>query len=256
MLDARLRRVALSATLLLTLIVPAVASFVGPQDQIDNNNHKLESLQGRIDQNASVRNSLQTEIDELNKDITRFQIAINKLDTKIAEVRSEIRTAQAQIDATQEEIYAVEEQATEQAVELYKSGGVETLDALLNASSISELNDRLEMMGVAAENSTGALIEYSRLKAEIEEANRELFAKQDELDARLEEQTKAQNQLAETKAELDTKLASVTEKLVQDKSHEAGLLAENAKLQQQILQNQAPPGVDMDHRRPPVSSGP
>ena len=252
MLDARLRRVALSATLLLTLILPAVASFAGPQDQIDDNNRKLETLQGLIDQNASERNSLQAEIDNLNKDITRFQIAINKLDTRIAAVRSEIRTAQAQIDATEEEIASVEEQATEQAVELYKSGGVETLDALLNASSLVELNDRLEMMGVAAENSTGALIEYSRLRAEIEEANRELFAKQEELDARLEEQTKAQNQLAETKVELDTKLAAVTEELVQDKSHEAGLLAQNAELQEQILQNQAPPGVDIG---PPSAAG-
>jgi murein DD-endopeptidase MepM/ murein hydrolase activator NlpD len=234
------------------MVLPAVASFAGPQDQIDENNQKLETLQGRIDQNASERSTVLAEIDDLNRDITRFQIAINELDTRIAKVRSEIRTAQAQIDAIEGEISLVEERATEQAVELYKGGGVETLDALLNASSLSELNDRLELMGVAAENNTGALIQYSRLKAEIQEANRELFAKQDELDARLDEQTKAQNRLAETKAELNTKLASVTDKLVQDKSHEAGLLAQNAELQQQILQNQAPPGVDIG---PPSAAG-
>lgn len=245
MLHVKLRRVALSATLLLTLIVPAVASFAGPQDRINENNQELRKLQGRIDHYAAEKNSLQAEIDDLNRDIARYQIAINKLDGQIAEVRSEIREAQAQIDATEEEISVVEERATQQAVELYKSGGVETLDALLNASSISELNDRLEMMGVAAENNTGALVEYSRLKAEIEEANRDLFVKQEELDARLDEQMKTQNKLAETKAELDTKLASVTEKLVQGKSHEVGLLAENAELKEQILQNQAPPGVDI-----------
>lgn len=252
MLEAKLRRVALSATLLLTLIVPAVASFAGPTDRINENNQKLERLEDRIDHNASEKNSLEADIDDLNRDITRLQIAINKLDTQIAEVRSDIRTAQAQIDATEEEIAVVEGQATEQAVELYKSGGVETLDALLNASSISELNDRLEMMGVAAENNTGALIDYSRLKAEIEEVNRDLFAKEEVLDTKLGEQSKIQDLLAGKKSELATRLAAVTDRLEQDKSHEVDLLEQNQELKQEILQKQAPPGVDIG---PPSASG-
>jgi murein DD-endopeptidase MepM/ murein hydrolase activator NlpD len=70
-----------------------------------------------------------------------------------------------------------------------------------------------------------------------------LFAKRDELATNIDNKTKAQNQLAENKAELDSKLAQVSEKLVQDKSHEADLLAENAELKARILQAQAPPGV-------------
>lgn len=245
MLHVKLRRVALAGTLLLTLVVPAVASLAGPDDEIDENNQELNELQERIDGSSVEKQSLEGEINGLNRDITELQIAINKLDTQIAEVQGEISTAEAEIEATQEEIDVVEDMATEQAVELYKNGGVETVEALLNAQSISELNDRLEMMGVAAANNTDALIEYSRLKAEIEEVNRELFAKKDELATKLGDQTKIQDSLAETKATLDDKLAQVTEKLVQDKSHAAGLLAENQELKQEILQTQAPPGVEI-----------
>jgi murein DD-endopeptidase MepM/ murein hydrolase activator NlpD len=243
LLHAKLRRVALSGTLLLTLVVPAVTSFAGPSAQIDENNQKLNELQNRIDHNSAEKQSLQGEIDVLNKNITELQMAINKLDARIADVQAEIRTAEAEIAAIQEEIDVVEDAATDQAVELYKNGGVETVEALLEANSISQLNDRLEMMGVAAEKNTDALIDYSRLKAEIQAVNRDLFAKREELDTNLDNKTKIQNQLADTKAELDSKLARVSEKLVQDKSHAADLLAKNAELKASILQAQAPPGV-------------
>ncbi|CAN5542098.1 peptidoglycan DD-metalloendopeptidase family protein [soil metagenome] len=245
MLHVKLRRVALAGTLVLTLVVPAVVSFAGPNDQIDKNNQELNELQERIDENSVEKRSLQGEINVLNENISELQMAINKLDTRIADVQAEIRTAEAEIASIQEEIDIVEDAATEQAVALYKNGGVETVEALLEAQTISELNDRLEMMGVAAEKNTDALIDYSRLKAEIQAVNRVLFAKRDELDKNLADQTGIQNQLADTKAELDSKLVQVSEKLVEDKSHEADLLAENAELKATILQAQAPPGVTL-----------
>lgn len=249
----KLRRIVLAATILLTLAVPAVGSFAGPQDEIDENSQELDELGDRIDRNASEKHSLEGEIDELNRDITELQLAINGLDAQIAEVKAEIRTVEAQIDATQQEIAEVEDQATEQAVELYKSGGgTNTLQALLDAATIAELNDRLEMMDVVAQNNTDALIVYTRLKFEIETANRELFIKKDNLEAKFSDQTRIEDELASKKKILDKRLAQVTDKLVQDRSHEAGLLAQNRELRQEILQNQAPPGVDIG---PPSASG-
>lgn len=245
LLHVKLRRGALTGTFLITLIVPAVASVAGPNDQINENNQELGDLQNRIDNNSAEKQSLQGEIDVLNENITELQMAINKLDVRVADVEADIRTAEAEIATIQEEIDVVEDAATEQAVELYKNGGVETVEALLEAKSLSQLNDRLEMMGVAAEKNTDALIDYSRLKAEIQAVNRVLFAKRDELDRTLEDKTKIQNQLADSKAELNAKLAQVSDKLAQDKSHAADLLAENAELKARILQAQAPPGVTL-----------
>ena len=162
----------------------------GLNDQIDENNQELNELQNRIDNNSAEKQSLEGEIDVLNENITELQMAINKLDVQVADVEAEIRTAEAEIAGIQEEIDVVEGAATDQAVELYKNGGVETVEALLEAKSISQLNDRLEMMGVAAEKNTDALIDYSRLKAEIQAVNRVLFAKRDELDRTLADKTK------------------------------------------------------------------
>jgi len=245
LLHVKLRRSALAGTLLLTLVVPAVTSFAGPGDEIDENNQELNKLQDSIDENSAQKQSLQGEINDLNENITDLQMAINKLDVRVASVEAEIRTAEAEIAVIQEDIDVVEDAATDQAVELYKNGGVETVEALLEANSIAQLNDRLEMMGVAAEKNTDALIDYSRLKAEIQAVNRVLFAKRDELDRTLADKTKYQNQLAETKAKLDSKLAQVSDALAQDKSHAADLLAQNAELKATILQAQAPPGVTL-----------
>ncbi|MGH2735835.1 MAG: murein hydrolase activator EnvC family protein [Actinomycetota bacterium] len=242
-MPGRLKRAALAGTLLATLVVPAVGSIAGPEQELQRNQDTLATLRERIDDNSAQASSLRDDIDGLNRSITKLQVIIVRLDTKIDAIKSEIRDAEARIADTQKEIDEVEGRAIEQAVELYKGGGTETIDALLDARSISELNDRIEMMGVAAQENHGALVQYSRLKQEIQELNRDLFAKREDLDANLDVQTKAKEKLAHDKAVLAGKLDRVTDKLAQDRDHAADLAAANQQIKSQIVEFQAKAAV-------------
>ena len=174
----------LAAVLLCTLLVPAV-SIAGPKDQLQETEAELDAIRDRIEVRAEEASDLKKRVNALNRLITKTQIELNRLDERVTEVKAEVDLAQAQIDDTQKKIDRVETLATDQAVALYKSGSTETIDALLEAESLSELTDRVELLGVAAQENTGALVEFGRLQQTIEEQSAELFDKKNELEAEL-----------------------------------------------------------------------
>jgi septal ring factor EnvC (AmiA/AmiB activator) len=241
-----LKRATLVTTLLGTLLIPAVGSMADPEDRIQDNQEELqenqqelENLRERIEGRSQQASSLRAEIDRLSANITDLQMAINELDARVETLEAEIRTVQARIDRTEVRISKVRELATEQAVELYKSGGTETLDVLLNARSLTDLNERIELLGVAAQENTDELIQYGRLKVQVEADNRELLAKKRDLSATLADKSELNAQLSADRTELAARLNEVTTKLADDKRHEGDLLAESREIQQEIEQAQA-----------------
>jgi murein DD-endopeptidase MepM/ murein hydrolase activator NlpD len=203
----------LAAAFLSTLLIPAVGSVAGPRDQLDRVEDKLGVIRTEIRQGESRASFLRDRIDTLNRNLTVLQLELNKLDKQIARIASEVRTTQARIDQTQKRIDAVQELAGKQAVALYKSGGMEALDVLLGSETIAELNDRIEFLGVAAEQNTGALISYHRLRLTIEAQNAELFAKKRELSRNRSHQAKLHAKKSETRAQLAADLAELRGKL-------------------------------------------
>jgi septal ring factor EnvC (AmiA/AmiB activator) len=233
-LQGRFTRATLIATLLCTLLLPAAGSSADPHDQLEENQRQLRSVRERIQERSAEATSLRSEIDRLNAEITDLQIAINDLDARVETVGAEIRTVQARIDRTGARIDEIERIATRQAVELYKSGGTDTLDVLLNARSLTDLNERIELLGVAAQENTDELIEYGRLKLQIEADNRELLAKKKELSATLADKSELNAQMSADRKELAAHLDQVTTKLTEDKKKEGDLLQSSRRIQEQI----------------------
>ena len=211
-MQGRLGRVSIAATLLCTLLIPAAGSFAEPS-KLEKIEAELGEVRKKIDPLEAKAEPLQAEVDSINADMMALRDEIAKLDERIAAVEADVRNAQALIDSTQRKIDRIEDLASEQAVALYKAGSTETIDALLNAESISELDARVEMLGVAAQESTGALIKYGRLQVEVEAQHRNLFEKKAELEAIRKEHSKAyalsdklHDRLAEKLAILERKL--------------------------------------------------
>ena len=178
---SRRGRAWVALTVLLTLLVPAVGSVAGPKDELQDKKAQLERLQADIRTQEQQAGSLEEEADAINAGMIRLRKELAKLDAEIADLESRVRTAQARIDELQAEIDKIEKVATRQAVSLYKSGATETLDALLKAESLTELDNRVEMLGVAAQENTGALIQFGRLQVEVEAAHQELFREKERL---------------------------------------------------------------------------
>ena len=254
----RIRRVSIAATILCTLLVPAVGSIAADQQDLDEVAEELQELRDRIDAHEDQAGSLKDQIDVLNTDLVDLQIAIQNLNDDIEEVQAKAQIAQTRIDQTQKDIDAVKVIAIEQAVSLYKGGTAETLNALLSSTSLGELNDRIQMLGVAAQKNTGALIRYGRLKVTIKAQSAELFEIQQDLRGRLAAREEYEAELETKKVDLEGKLAELNEQLGAEKEHLDHKQEHYDDIRADILAAQAaaPTGVTPPTGPPPHTGNP
>ncbi|MDQ3986088.1 MAG: peptidoglycan DD-metalloendopeptidase family protein [Actinomycetota bacterium] len=239
-----LRRASIGAVIACTLLVPAVGSLAEPDPQdLDELAEEIDSLRDSIDENESAAGDLKDEVDAINDNLIDLQVAINHLNDDIAEIQAKAQVVQDQINDTQKQIDDIKGLAIQQAVALYKGGTAETLDALLSSTSLGELNDRVQMLGVAAEENTGALIKYGRLKVTIEEHYDDLFAVQQDLNDRLASREQYQDELEDERANLRGKLAELFEELGTEKHQLHKKEEQYDDIRAEILAAQAPSGT-------------
>jgi murein DD-endopeptidase MepM/ murein hydrolase activator NlpD len=232
-------RALLAATLLCTLLLPAVTSGAGSREKLERIEERREALQDKIDAHEAKASDLQAMVKDLDQQISAQRQEIEKLNADIAEVESKVRSVQARIDATQSEIDQIKDVATEQAVVLYKQGATDTLDALMSSRSLSEMNDKIELLGVAAKENTDELVRYGRLRLTIEAQHRELFAYKSDLEVVRNEHTRILADLDKDYEEQAALLALIEEKLGKEHAHEEILAKQEANLRQDILAAQA-----------------
>ena len=223
-----------------TLLLPAVASSADTKEEkLEEVEAERAEVQERIDLLDADADQLRANAKELNDQIAALRKDVARLDSEIAEISSRVRSVQARIDATQAEIDEIKEMATSQAVALYKSGSGESLEALLDSQSLSELDNKIELMGVAAQENTTSLIRYGRLRVTIEEQHRELFAVQEELESTRADQAATLANLDEKHEELAANLAELERRLDKEHAHEEILAKQERELEQDILAAQA-----------------
>ena len=222
------------ATLLCTLLIP-VTSVAGDREKLDRVEEEREQVQEKIDLHEAEAAELEDNIALLNSQISDLRKIVSDLDADIAVIESKVRSVQARIDATQAEIDKIKDIATDQAVMLYKQGATDALDALLNSKSLSEIDTKIELLGVAAEENTNALVSYGRLRLTIEAQHAELFATKTELEDTRKEQSKALANLDAKYEEHADNLAALERKLGKEHAHEEILAKQASKLRQDIL---------------------
>lgn len=239
----RTRRGALAAVLIGTLVIPAVSGFAGPKERLQQAEERLEEIRAKIETKESKAETLRERVDALNQSLTELQLEVARLSGDISEIESEVRNAQNRIDQTEKEISAIKEKATEQAISLYKGGEQNVLSVLLSSQSLSELDERVEMLGIAAQENTGALIKFGRLQVAIREQNQELFNKKDELSSILEARTAVLEEQSQRQAELNLELAALRESLGIKKSRESHVENEIASTKELLVEHQAKSAV-------------
>lgn len=235
----RLGRVLIAATIACTLLIPVVGSPAGQKHKLHKTRDQLNELRNQLNTKEAKAGSLKERIRVLEKDINTIQIAVNKLDEQISDVASEVRTVEARIDATQKNIDGVKDRATEQAVILYKQGATDVIDSLLNSQSLAELDAKAEMLGVAARENTGALVEFGRLKVEIQQQNNVLLAKKNELEGQRAGRAKLLADLGERKTELDAAYDAVATDVARLRDREGNLEHAAEQLRNEIIAAQA-----------------
>ena len=219
-----------------TLLLPAVASSAdSKKEKLERVKDRRAELQHDLDIMEAESDELQARAAELNDQIREKREVVSKLNDQVAAITSRVRSIQARIDATQAEIDEIEGLATAQAVALYKSGSGEALEALLNSDSLVEIDNKIELMGVAAQENTTTLIRYGRLRITIEAQHRELFAEQQVLEDTRDEQADILASLDKDHDELRVTLAELERRIDKKHAHEEILAKQEAELEQDIL---------------------
>ena len=225
-----------AAVIAATLLLPAVgSSAASKKDKLEQVQEEREDLQDRIDLHEAEASDLRANAKELNEQMVELRGDLADLDAEIADIASKVRSVQARIDATQSEIDKIEDMATSQAVALYKSGSGESLEALLSSDSLTELDNKIELMGVAAQENTTALIEYGRLRVTIEAQHQELFAVKERLETSRKRQAAVLADLDKSHEQLSATLAELERRLDKEHAHENILAKQEASLKQDIL---------------------
>lgn len=238
-------RAVVAATVLATLLVPLVGSTAGPGDDIEKNNSAIDKIENQLDAMSPEYNTLKDRLNGLREEISEYSIVANELKAKVNEVRSEVSEIAAQIRATQKDIDEVQGRAMDQAVSLYKAGSTQILETLFNSKSLSELDTKAEMLSIAAAENNGALIKFGRLKAEIQQQNELLLAKQAELAENLADQRDILDKLAAKKAEVSVAYEKIAGKVNHLQDKEEGLEDANDRIRAHILASQNPNPVDL-----------
>ncbi|MGH2752836.1 MAG: murein hydrolase activator EnvC family protein [Actinomycetota bacterium] len=226
-----------------TLLIPAVGSFAGPRSELEDKSSTLEDVRHQIEADEAAAGTIEEKVDALNRSLTRLQIEINGLNEDIAEAEAKVHAAEARIDQTQAEIDKIEDAATEQAVALYKAGATDTLDVLLNSESLTELDERMALLGVAAQENTGALVRFGRLQVKVRGQHEELFEEKEALEAVLKDRSSLQSAQIEKRTELTAALAELNVRLGANKDREDHLESEIDGIKQKILEAQAKASV-------------
>lgn len=233
-------RIAIAAVLAATLLVPAVGAIADdPAEQLEETRSRLNEVREDIEALEGRADDLQSRLRDLNSQIVELRSIIGGLDIKIAEKQQQLDAVQARIDATKKKMDVLEQAATDQAVELYKNGSTETIDALLSAQSLTELDNRAGMLGQAAEENTGVLIRYGRLKLTIEAQYREQYEIQENLKSDRELQEDALADLDAATVKHKEILAEVEVDLDKKERFEDALESDAAKLTAKIQAAQA-----------------
>lgn len=256
MQNRRYRRASLIATVLCTLLLPAVGSVASDQADLEEVADDLKVIRDRIQLHEDQASNLKEKVETVSADLRALEVAINDLTDQIEEVQAEASVAEAQIDTTQKSIDKVEELAIDQAISLYKGGNTENMDALLSSASLGELNDRVQMLGIAAEENTGALVKYGRLKVTLEDQYDGLFAIQEDLNARLASREDYQAQLATSKEEMLADVATLRGKLDEEHADEAQKEERYDDISDDILAAQVPAGSPVPTGPPPDVGSP
>ena len=243
-MSRRQGRAAIAATLLCTLLIPAVGSPAGQGSRLQQIESERAALETRIEGLEGETGDLIQRIEGLQRQMTELQMEINRLDAAIARVEAKVRTQQAQIDATQVEIDKIEALATDQAVTLYKAGATDAIEALLNSRSLAELDARAELLAAAAAENTGALIRFGRLQVEIKAKRRTLFNHQQELSAELKSRSMAKASLDKKENESQQILAALNSKLQTARNKEGNLQDESDRIRGDLAAIQARNAVE------------
>ncbi len=177
------------AIVLLVCEIPVELYATTTQEQLDQEIHNKDELQGEIDANNQEVNDLKNKEAALRGDLNNLKEQLTEVSEKLEELEEKIALKEEEIDRTMAELE--DAKATEQwqyqcMVEriqyVYEQGEMDYLELLFSIGSFSDFLNYSEYMSAIAEYDRNMLEEYEATRILIEEKEEQLLAERAELD--------------------------------------------------------------------------
>ena len=209
------------------------------QEQADEIAAQSAELAQQIADNESETQSIVERKSNIDQQIELTRQQVENLNAQIQQYNLLIAAKQDELEQAEAEEAALNEQYKTRLRTMEETGNVSYWSVLFNASSFTDLLDRIDMITEIAAADQNMLEELQAVAAEISAATEEIQSSRAELEAAREELSVLETQLADQRAEADgmiTELmANQEELLAASETYEAM----EAEVRQQILETQA-----------------
>jgi peptidoglycan LD-endopeptidase LytH len=182
-LPTRALRIAVIGALLALSLLPSLTERASSQESLSEYETQMQELQADLDASSE-------RVEQLRAEEFRLRNRIHGVEKK----RSELEEAN----------YQLTKDVVARAQELYMSGGSGAVEALLASEDFGDFADRAEMLSRVAEEEGDVFVALERNNSELEQLEKQLAADSKALAGTLAA-------LEDENAELQSKLASVTD---------------------------------------------
>lgn len=249
----RVRVLPLATLLIAVACFVSTSALAGAQDL----QGRLDDKQGKLDHVKTRDGVLTSTIERYSKQIDSLSAQVDELRQREASVQVELDEAQARLDAALARLAALQghlkravTSLSERLVQIYKTGGPDTLTVILNSSGYDDLVTRSEYLGRINTSSEALVSRVRDLRDQTQATVSEVQTERDGIAARKADLVKTRAELEARTQELSTARGKNKEALARVRSLEDDLSDRVRKLQDQIAEQlQAAAG-------PTIAAGP
>lgn len=145
---------------------------------------------------------------ELERDFQLVSEEYNLVHDELVEIQARMGATELAINRLERRVRTREDEAVSAAVELYKSGRAGTVEALLTATSLAELESRIDYLRTSNEARTAALTRLTRDRRTLE-------ARFAELEAARAEALRAEERLTSLRETIESKVAAQQDEIAE-----------------------------------------
>ena len=192
--------VAVLSVFTVTCAVPATTVFADNisdlQQQQNDLKNQQKDVKKQINAKSSEKKTLTQQLADINKEMNDVQQTIDGLDAEISKTQEKITFTETEISNKQRDYDGRLAIFNQRLKEMYQYGDVNFLEVLLNSSSLTDFLTRFEYMKYIARNDQKLLDDVKKLKAGLEEEQKNLNSMKTSLDVKKQNQVAKSQELA------------------------------------------------------------
>lgn len=214
----------LTGTLLGSSVLPLQAGELNDAiEQQQDLKQEQDQVKGKLGQLSYSEDKLKAQIQELTQKISSAKTSLSQKKAAYSKAQTDVATSQKELEQRLQELNDRREVLKKRLRGIYEEGQLSYLEVLFQSANLEDFITRLEYFSKLVGNDQQILTEINAQKDSVEQKTKELQARRDQA-------IQLQNQAAKAKAELDGQNQQYQAALDQNKKAQDTLSEQNEKL--------------------------